>query len=158
MTAYEGALLTLKSFIAQHKHHNVFNADGCCLFYSMAHDRSNFLHHNPVRKKAQEQIMILPCAYIGGSEKFDCMINRTTWEPRAFKKKSGAQLCFEYHANKEVWISKNLVFSSLQRFDAYNGKTTDRKALLLIDNCSAPGTASTCPNIANLLIEYLTLN
>lgn len=97
LTAYEGGFLTLKSVIAQYSPHNVFNADDCGLFYSMAHVRSNFLHRNPVRKKYKERIMILPCAYMDGSEKFEFMIIRTTWELGTFKKKSAAQLGFEYH-------------------------------------------------------------
>ncbi len=59
--------------------------------------------------------------------------------PRSFRKKTGLELGFDYHSNKTALMNTELFFPRLRRFDAYIGKTPERKDILLIDNCKAHG-------------------
>ena len=80
---------------------DAFNAGGCELFYSMAPNRTVAQKRLPGRKKAKERILIISCANTEGLEKIKLMIIGSSWKPRAFKKDTGAQLGFYYHANKK---------------------------------------------------------
>ena len=137
---------------------DVFNADECGLFFSMAPDKTIAAEPLPGCKKAKERITFMPCANADGSEKFELMVIGHAWKPGVFKKKTGAELGFDYHANKKAWMTSTLFYDWLRRFHSYVCSSPGRKVLLLIDNCSAHGTAETLPEMRNLRIVYLPPN
>eukprot|EP00171_Calliarthron_tuberculosum_P021547 IDg21547t1 len=66
-----------------------------------------------------------------------------------------AATCFDYHSNRKAWMNQILFFAWLQRFDQYIGRKPGRKALLLLDNCSAHGRAESVPPLQNVRLEFL---
>ena len=59
----------------------------------------------PGRKKAEEKIKILLYANTEGPQKNELIIIGSSWKPSAFKKNTGTQLGFDYHANKKAWMT-----------------------------------------------------
>ena len=121
----------------------------------MAPDKTIAAEPLPGRKKAKERITFMPCVNADGSEKFELMVIGHAWKPHVFKKKTGAELGFYYHANKKAWMTSTLFYDRLRRFHSYVCSSPGRKVLLLIDNCSAHGTAEMFPEMPNLRIVYL---
>ena len=52
-------------------------------------------------------------------------------------------------------MNSGIFFEWLKRFDFYVSKKEGRKAILLLDNCSAHGNASTIPELANTEVIFL---
>lgn len=75
-----------------------------------------------------------------------------------FKKKYGHELGFDYHSNKKAWMTSELFFNWLRRFDRTIGQDEGRKVLLLIDNFSAHGTPETMPTLQNVRVKFLPPN
>jgi hypothetical protein len=71
-----------------------------------------------------------------GSEKLPPIIIGKAQKPRAFQKKSGAQLGFYYQNNAKAWMTSSLYQEWLQQWDRDLGGE-NRKILLLQDNFSA---------------------
>eukprot|EP00171_Calliarthron_tuberculosum_P006886 IDg6886t1 len=82
----------------------------------------------------------------------------SAWKPRAFKKKTGKELGFDYHANKKSWMTQVLFYDWLRRFDAYICESPERKVALLIDNCSAHGTQESLPTLQAVTVIFLPPN
>lgn len=55
-------------------------------------------------------------------------------------------------------MKTSLFFGWLERFQAYISKTPGRRALLLIDNCSAHGTVESLPSLSNVRVVFLPPN
>jgi hypothetical protein len=70
-----------------------------------------------------------------GSEKLSPFIIGKAAQPRAFNKKSGAQLGFYYKNNAKAWMTTQLYQDWLQQWD-WELQKTNRKILLLQDNFS----------------------
>ena len=84
---------------------DTFNGDEFGLNYSMAPDVIVARERMPGKKKAKERISVLACANGDGSERIPLMIIASALKPRAFKKKTGKQWGFDYHANKKAWMA-----------------------------------------------------
>ena len=83
------------------------------------------------------------------------MVIWRSFRPRGFKKKTGKELGFDFHANKKAWMTTALFFNWLQRFDNYVGNQEGRRVALLIDNCSAHGSIETLPVLYNVDVIFL---
>ena len=83
------------------------------------------------------------------------MVVGTAKHPRAFLKKTGFEHAFDYQANKKAWMTTDIFFSWLQRFESYISKTLNRKALLSVDNSSANGTSPNVPVLPSVRILFL---
>lgn len=95
------------------------------------------------------------CANADGTEKFPLMSIGRACRPRPFREKYGHELGFDYYFNK-AWMNRESFFAGLKRFDL--DATPGRKAALLIDNCSARGTAQTLPDLQHIEIIFLPQN
>lgn len=157
-TAIAFAMPNLQGKISQYEAKDVFNADECGLFYRMAPTQTIALERVQGRKKAKDRITVLPCSNMDGSEKIELLFIGTAAKPRAFKKKSGSELGFHYVANKKAWMTSEIFFDWLRKFQMYISKTPNRKALLLIDNCSAHGTEGNLPMLPNIEVVFLPPN
>lgn len=52
-------------------------------------------------------------------------------------------------------MTRDLFFTRLHPFDSYITATKNRKAILLIDNCSAHGNVFKIPELCNVSVEFL---
>ena len=112
----------------------------------------------PVRKKEKQRFTVLACANADGSEKFDLMIIGNANKPRAFNKRTGFELGFDYHANRKSWMTQSLFFNWLQRFDSHVARTRNRKVVLLLDKCTPHRSPQNLPDLQNVEIIFLPPN
>lgn len=137
---------------------DIFNADECGLFYKLAPCTTVATARLPGRKVMKDRITVLPCCNADGSEKIDLMFIGRSAKPRAFKKKSGAELGLDYWANKKAWMTSALFFEWLRRFERYIQRKPNRKVVLLLDNCSAHGRMESLPEMENVRVVFLPPN
>ena len=55
-------------------------------------------------------------------------------------------------------MKSGLFFGCLKRFQAYIAKTTSRKVVLLLDNCSAHGAIEPIYSMGNVTVTFLPPN
>ena len=78
------------------------------------------------------------------------------WKPRCSTKKTSPQLGFDYHANRKLWMTTELFVSWLYRFSSFISRSNpQRRVILLLDNCSAHGSAESLPNLSNVDYQFL---
>lgn len=137
---------------------DVWNADEFGLFYRQPPNWT--LANTSVSgfKKEKTRLTFLACCNNDGSERLKLMVIGTALKPRAFQKKSGQEYGFDYHANKKAWMTKELFFAWLKRFDEYVARKPGRKILLLLDNCSAHGKEEDMPPLQNIRVIFLPPN
>ena len=95
----------------------MFNAHECGLVHKLAPHTTAATKGLPDRKKMKDRITSVVCANADGSEKTEMMIISNAVRPRPFKK-SRQEHGFDYHANKKVWMTTNLFFEWLNRFNS----------------------------------------
>lgn len=137
---------------------DIWNADEFGHQYRMAPDRTIAHEVLEGRKKDKTRLTYLACGNADGSETFPLMIIGKALKPRPFKGMTGQQHGFDYWNNKKAWMTSVLFFMWLQRFDDYIGKRTGRKAILLLDNCSAHGNLQSLPALCNVVVTFLPPN
>jgi hypothetical protein len=81
-----------------------------------------------------------------GSEKLPAFIIGKAARPRAFQKKSGAQLGFYYQSNVKAWMTAQLYQEWIQQWDS-ELQVKKQKILLLQDNFSGHIVP---PNLQNI--------
>lgn len=142
----------LQKLLKKYALEDIWNADEFGHQYQLAPDRPIALEG---RKKDRTRLTYLACANADGSERFPLMIIGKTLKPRPFKGMTGQQYGFDYWYNKKAWMTSVLFFMWLQRFDAYIGRRAGRKAILLIDTCSAHGNIEAIPPLRNVVVKFL---
>lgn len=156
--AIEQHMPRIERIIMTFQARDTWNADEFGLFYRQP---PGWTLSNGVvsgQKKDKTRITFLACCNGDGSEKMKLMVVGRAAVPRAFNKKSGHELGFDYHSNKKAWMTTPLFFGWLVRFDNFIGQTEGRKVLLLIDNCSAHGKDGTLPPLRHVRVEFLPPN
>lgn len=156
--AVKNFLPKLREKIAAYRPADVWNADETGLYYCMAPERTISEDVMEGRKKAKVRMTLLVCANATGTQKMPLMFIGQARRPRAFGRKTGQEHGFDYAFNKKAWMNTGLFFQWLQRFNEYIGRTTGRRALLLIDNCSAHGTVDSIPSLTNVTVDFLPPN
>lgn len=99
------ALPDLKETIARFHPRDVFNMDETGLFYCMAPDRTIAARQLAGMKKEKTRMTVALCANADGSEKLEPFFIGHYLKPRAFQKKSGANLGLYYRANSKAWMT-----------------------------------------------------
>lgn len=112
----------------------------------------------PVGKKQKNRFTVLLCCNADGSENFELIFISTTQRSGAFKKKYGYKYGLDYHSNSKAWMTSNLFFDWLQRFDAYISWIPYLKFVLLIFNCSAHRLLETLSPLPRTMVIYLPPN
>ena len=102
-------------------------------------------HHSGVKGQKTRLTYALTCN-ADGSEKLPPFIIGKFEHPRAFNKKSGAELGFYYRSNAKAWMTTNLYQAWLLQWDRELG-VKGRKILLLQDNFSGHVTPDSLRNI-----------
>lgn len=87
----------------------------------------------PGRKKQKFPLTYLACANVDGLEKIQLMIIGKYLRSRPFKRRTGQELGFDYHNNKNALMNTRLFLEWLKRFDQYIGKINGLKAALLVE-------------------------
>lgn len=72
-------------------------------------------------KKDKIRLTFLACCNSDRTEKWALMIVNSAANHRDFKKKSGREFGFDYHAQKKAWMTMTLFFAWLQRVDEHVG-------------------------------------
>jgi hypothetical protein len=90
-----------------------------------------------------------------GSEKLPLLIIGKWEKPRAFNKKSGLALGFDYHHNKRAWMTTEIFHGWLSRFNSQM-KEEKRHILLLVDNFS--GHSLPEGGLSNICLEFFSPN
>lgn len=137
---------------------DIWNADEFGLFYRQPSNWTLCKGNVSGHKKEKSRLSLLACCNADGFEKLPLTIIGNAERPRAFKKRSGRDLGFDYHWNKKAWMTAEFFFEWLRRLDRYIGRETGRKILLLVDNCSAHGKHNTLPELSNVRVEFLPPN
>lgn len=73
------------------------------------------------------------------------IVSRTACRPRLFGGKTGADLDFDYHANKKDWMTNEVFFGLAERLDSYIRRIVVRKIFLLVNRCPADGKKGELP-------------
>ena len=89
-----------------------------------------------------------------GSEKCPAFIIGKAAQPRAFQKKSGAQLCFYYWSKSKVWMTDQLYQEWIQQWDL-DLQAKKQRILLLQDNFSGHIVP---PDLKNIWVENFEAN
>lgn len=108
--------------------------------------------HEIIKDKAV--ITFLACPNYSGTERYPLMIVGHGKRPRSFGKKSEAELDFDYHFNCKTWMTDELFFAWLKRFDDYIGLTPNGRLHLLLDNCSEHGGPDVHPILKSVVLHY----
>lgn len=156
--AVERELPNLRLACDRYAKEDVWNADETGLNYAMPPDRTISQAAQPGRKKDKKRLTLLVCANATGTEKFPLLYIGNAKKPRCFKKKTGADLGFDYASNKKAWMTMDIFFEWLKRFDAFIARTPNRRILLLLDNFSGHGSAECMPALANIEVKFLPPN
>eukprot|EP00171_Calliarthron_tuberculosum_P004123 IDg4123t1 len=158
MDAIEHQMPRIQRLIMTFSARDTWNADEFGLFYRQppCWTLSNGVVSG--QKKEKTRMTFLACCNGDGSEKMKLMVIGTARNPRPFKKKSGQDLGFDYHANKKAWMNTPLFYAWLIRFDNFIDRKPGRKVLLMIDNCSAHGKRETLPPLRNVRVDFLPPN
>jgi uncharacterized protein GlcG (DUF336 family) len=83
----------------------------------MPPDRGLAKEHGSGLKGNKTRITIAVTANADGSEKLPLLIIGKYAKPRAFQKKTGAQLGFEYYSNQRAWMTSVIFEDWIKKFD-----------------------------------------
>lgn len=158
MAAIAEQLPAIREKIGKFQECDVFNADEFGLFFRQPPGWSLSATQVNGLKKDKSRITCLACCNFSGTEKYPLMIIGHARRPRPFGKQSGKALGFDYYFNSKAWMTRELFFSWLERFNAYVSMTSGRRVLLLLDNCSAHGGPDVHPVLSNVELFFLPPN
>ena len=151
--------------------HDIFNMDETGLFYGyvlmpllltryltqacrMAPDRGLSDHKQSGIKGKKNRLTYAFTSNADGSEKLPPFVIGKAARPRVFKKKTGAQLGFNYRNNAKAWMTAHLYQDWIQQWDR-ELQAKNRKVLLLQDNFSGHIVP---PNLQNIRVENFEPN
>ena len=122
--------------------------------HRMAPDRGLSDHQQAGVKGNKNRLTYAFTVNADGSEKLPAFIIGKAARPRAFQKKSGAQLGFYYHSNAKAWMTTELYQDWIHQWDR-ELQVKKRKILLLQDNFSGHIVP---PDLLNIRVENFAPN
>ena len=133
---------------------SLFLASSLTPMHRMAPDRglSDRTHSGVKSKKVRLTYVFTSNA--NGSEKLPALVIGKAARPRAFNKKTGAQLGFYYKNNAKAWMTAQLYQDWIQQWDR-ELQEKNRKILLLQDNFSGHIIPT---NLQNIRVENFEPN
>ena len=152
--AVQSALPSIRENLVKYSEKDIYNGDEFELNYKTAPTSTIAVEMLPGRKKEKQRFTVLAYANSDGSEKFDLTILGIANKPRAFNKRTGFELGFDYYANRQSWMTQSLFFNWLQRFDSHVARTKNRKVVLLLDNFTPHGSPQNLPDLQNVDIIF----
>ena len=152
------ALPEIRSQMSEYETKEVWNADEFGLFYRQLPGSSLSQKQHSGFKKDKTRITFLGCCKSDGSEKYPLMIFGNSLRRRLLKEKYGHEVGFEYYANKKAWVTRELFFAWLKRFDRCISRTHGRKVILFIDICSVHGSEEVLPEVQKVDVRFVPPN
>ncbi|KAI7949502.1 hypothetical protein MJO28_008323 [Puccinia striiformis f. sp. tritici] len=134
---------------------DIWNMDETGLFYLMPPDRGLAKEKCSGLKASKTRITIAVTTNSDGSEKLPLLIIGKWAKPKAFKKKSGLSLGFDYHFNKRAWMTTEIFHDWIGRFNC-EMRSQKRNILLLVDNFSAHSLPE--GGLSNIRLELFSPN
>ena len=156
--AAESELPLLRTLLAAFALKNQFNCDEFSLCYKQAPTTTIGPGRLPGHKKSKDRLTFLACVNADGSERIAPLVIGHAKKPRCFHGQEGWELGFDYHKAKRAWMNRTIFFRWLFRFDSYIGRIPGRRAILILDNCSAHGTVEYLPDLLNVHVLFLPKN
>ncbi|KAF5383069.1 hypothetical protein D9615_004968 [Tricholomella constricta] len=146
----------LRDLIAKHKYqlNDIFNMDETGHFWGMPPDRGLMDKQMSGVKADKKRLTYAFTANASGTEKFPPFIIGKAKQPRAFQKKTGADLGFYYRNNAKAWMTTVLYQEWIRDWDAQL-RLSGRKVLLLQDNFSAHNPPD---DLTNIRVENFSPN
>ncbi|KAH8038698.1 hypothetical protein HPB51_002842 [Rhipicephalus microplus] len=128
--------LNLESMLSTYTDRDIYNADEAGLFYNLLPNRTLALKAGACssRKVSKERITVLFCANLDGSDKCRLFVIGKSARPHCFKKREC--LPVTYKANKNAWMTQDLLTSWLCKFDE-DMVAEKWRVVLTLDNCTA---------------------
>ena len=120
----------------------------------MAPDKGLSDHRQAGVKGNKNRLTFVFTTNADGSEKHPAFIIGKAARPRAFQKKSGAQLGFYYRSNAKAWMTAHLYQEWIRQWDS-ELQVKKRKVLLLQDNFSGHIVP---PDLQNIRVENFEPN
>ena len=156
--AIRNAMPSLRATLSMYRLNDIFNADEYVLFYTEAPNIT--IGPGPLKgnKKRKDRITFLVCANVDGTERLPPLVIGRSKNPQSFDGQERSEHGFDYHHSKKAWMTCDLFYEWLKRFDSIIGTTAGRRVLLLIDNASCHGTESTLPNLDHVQVVFLPKN
>ncbi|KEP50554.1 DDE superfamily endonuclease [Rhizoctonia solani 123E] len=145
----------IRAFRDTYDDNAIFNFDESASFYRMAPDKGLATQQMSGVKSDKTRITFGVAANMDGSEKLPLLIIGHAKQPRAFGKKSGKQLKFDYWWNKKAWMTTSIWQGWLANLNKLM-KKQKRKILLLCDN--APSHIHDQKKYSNVRIEHFAPN
>ena len=157
-SAVEAELPLLRTLLSAFSLRDQFNCDEFALFYNQAPNSTVGPGRLPGHKKRKDRLTFMACVNADGSERVPPLVVGRARKPRCFSGREGRDLGYDYTHAKKAWMTRQIFFFWLRRFDDYIGKTTGRRAVLLMDNCSAHGSPDYLPELLHVHILFLPKN
>ncbi len=159
MEIIEESLPCIRTILDQYALADIYNMDETGLFYCMQADNSFATRQLEGRKQNKECITIIVCCNANGFDKLPLWIIGKSFRPRCSKNINIDNLDYKYHANKNAWMTQNVVKLWLTAFDR---RMNGRKVILFFDNCNAhikdANSEKFNIQLRNTTLLYLPLN
>ncbi|KDQ17016.1 hypothetical protein BOTBODRAFT_106185, partial [Botryobasidium botryosum FD-172 SS1] len=134
---------------------DVLNWDESGLLYRARPTRGLAMSSHPGVKVDKTRITVAFLVNATGSDMPQPLIIGKARRPRAFKKRDGTQLGFDYWWNSKAWMTGSIFSSWLERLDL-EMRQQGRHILLLVDNASSHKYNPS--KIHNIRVEFLPPN
>ncbi|XP_066152124.1 tigger transposable element-derived protein 4-like [Euwallacea fornicatus] len=127
---------------------DIFNGDEMGLFFKMTPDETMKFKGERCSggKVSEERLTVFVCANMDGSEKKKLTVIGKSVSPKCFKNTNVNNLPVTYFANDRAWMTAEIFKNILEDWDKELHET-NRKILLLIDNCPAHSKSLRLRNI-----------
>ncbi|KAE8877343.1 hypothetical protein PF005_g30837 [Phytophthora fragariae] len=134
---------------------DIYNMDETGLCYAMAPARSICTRGACGVKKNKTRITLALTTNADGSDALPPLFLGRAKKPYCFKKRTAAQLGFNYRANQKAWMTGHLFREWLLNLDR-DMRASGRHILLLVDNASSHNSDElVCTNVR---LEFLSPN
>lgn len=157
ITAAKNVHQELREKLQRYACSDIYNADECGLNNCMKSDRNAAMCSFPGEKKAKERITDIVYSNTDMSDKLRPMMTDNAAKNRPFRNRSDQELGFEYHCNIMAWMKSRLLYDCLNRLKSHIASTPGRKAVLMLDKCSAHESNSTIPELENVQVLFSSL-
>lgn len=132
----------------------IYNADETGIFFKLLPDKTLKFKGEKCTggKLAKDRLTVLLCANMNGTDKRKPLVIGKSQKPRCFK--NVKTLPVQYHANKKSWMTSSIFEEEIRKWDK-ELMGTQKKVLLIIDNCPAHPTLN---NLKKIKIVFLPAN
>ena len=136
---------------------DIFNAGEYGVFYRLSPTRTIAPGQLNRRKKQKQRFTVLGCCNADSTERVPPLVIEHSANSRCFRGRCVDESRFEYRSMPKAWMSQELFFDWLHRFEAYIARTAGRLVGLLV-NSSSRGTYDTLPNLLHFEVLFLQKN